>query len=256
MKPSKFILRVSAVLALAAVPVLGYFGYRWQQQQSLEKEYNDTLAQLLRPRQDGGPDSARPAGLLKDLNNLIERKAGGDAALRRKLREDVAGRFIELFESESFNLGQGANAELETRLLAGDDWKEYPDYLASHPDKNVRVMYKYSVALEDLARRDPDFVRTAVPLPDHALGQKKPVKNSGDVALLQILNFGYRHHLALLGKFAGQTNKDYLLTSFCWYLNATDNPSLAGDVFDYSPTQVGAEEHRCAERDQSLKTLE
>lgn len=254
MKPLKVSIRLLMIVAVAATAVVSYWVWQWQKGESVDARYSDALGQLLQPRKDGEPDAASQAHLLKELAELVERKSGGDPALRQKLRGEIAESLAGLFKSHSFDLSQGANVEFETMTLA--NWPEYADHLSSTPRDNVWIMYQYSLALRTLARKEPAIIRSALQRADGSMTYSGEVRDKNDAALMQKLNGGYRLHLDLLRKAPAEVNKAYLLTSYCWYRDAINNLSLTGYVFSYDEMQIRVEELRCRETGQSVKALD
>jgi len=251
MKTSKLGLKLLTIAALASAAVVAYFVWQWQKRVSIETRYANTLAQLLRPRKDGDPNSADHVSLLRELNELIGLKSDGNSALRQKLRVEVSQNFTELFRSHSFDFNQGSNVELETTVLV--NFPEYAEHLSASPQDNVWIMYQYSLALRNLDKKEPTIVHSAIPQDDGSLKYKGNPNDEKSPALMQKLNKGYGLHVEFLRKFPGELNKKYLLTSFCWYRDAIDNPLLAGHVFNYDETQVRAEELRCKDAGQSVQ---
>jgi hypothetical protein len=253
MKPLKLSTKLLLIVATASVAVVAYFVWQWQKRDSIDTRYKNTLAQLLQPRKDGDPNSASHVSLLTELGELIALKSDGDAALRQKLRGEVTRSFTELFKSHSFDLNQGSNVELETTVLV--NWPEYVEHLSANSQDNVWIMYQYSLALQNLGKKEPAIVDSAVPQADGSLTYRGKANDDKAAALMQKLNAGYRLHVDLLRKLPEELNKKYLLTSFCWYRDAINNPLLAGHVFRYDETQVRAEELRCKDAGQSVKVL-
>lgn len=254
MKSLKLGVKLLLVVATVAGAVVAYLVWQWQKGQTVDASYRSTLAQLLQPRKDGEPDSASPVNLLKELTGLIDIKSEGDPILRQKLRGEVTHSLAELFKSHSFDLSQGANVEFEAMIL--NNWPEYADHLSSTPKDNVWIMYQYFLALRSLGQKELAIIRSALQRDDGSLTYSGEAQDKNAAALMQKLNGGYRLHLDLLRKTPGAVNKKYLLTSFCWYRAAINNPSLAGSVFHYDETQVRAEELRCREAGQSVNALD
>lgn len=254
MKPLKLGVRLLLIVATVAGAVVAYWVWQWQKRESVDVRYSATLAQLLQPRKDGEPDAASQAHLLKELAELIEIKSDGDPALRQKLRGELTQSLADLFKSHSFDLSQGTNVEFETMVLA--NWPEYIDHLSSTPKDNVWIIYQYSLALRNLSQKEPAIIRSALQQADGSMTYSGEVRDRHAASLMQKLNGGYRIHLDLLRHMPAEVNKKYLLTSFCWYRDAINNPSLTEYVFRYDETQIKAEELRCKETGQSVKALD
>ena len=252
MKPIKLSIKLLMISAVAAAAFVAYFVWQWQKRESVDAHYRATLSLLLQPRKDGAPDSAPPATLLKQLNEVIELKANGHETERQKLRGEATHGFIELFKSQSFDLGQGSNVELETTVLA--NWKEYAAFLSEHPQDNVWIMYKYFLTLQNIGQKEATIIQSAAQQADGSITYKGEAKDRTAPALLQKLNAGYRLHADLLKAQPAEVNKKYLLNSFCWYRKAISNLSMVEYVFSYDETQVKAEELRCMKDGQLMES--
>lgn len=253
MKAGKLGLKLLAIAAAAIGALVLYLGLRWQKQEAINTRYKDTLTQLIRPRHDSESDFVSPASSLKDLNDLIVLKSHGDPAMQQKLKDDVSQRFVELFKSQAFDLNQGINVELETTVEA--NWREYSDHLSEAPKDNVWIIYRYFLALQNLGEKEPALIHNASLGANGSISIDGQLNDKNAASLLQKLNSGYRRHVDILRSVPGDVNKQYLLTSFCWYRDAIKNPSLAGYVFRYDKVQVSAEELRCKEAGQSIKAF-
>ena len=253
MKTRKVGLTLLLIIATAAGAPALYLAWRSQERQTVENRYRDTLTQLIRPRHDNEGNYVSPASSLKDLNDLIEQKSQGDPAVQQKLKDDVSQRFVELFKSQSFDLNQGINVELETTVAV--NWTEYSNHLSQAPKDNVWILYRYFVALRSLGEKEPALVHNALINKEGVLSYKGHLNDKNAASILQKLNSGYRRHIELLRSMPGDVNKKFLLTSFCWYRDAIENPSFVGYVFGYDEVQISAEDRRCKEAGQSIRTI-
>lgn len=253
MKKRKVALTLLWIVATAAGGLVAYWVFLWQQREAVESRYRNTLTQLIRPRHDNETDFVSPASSLKDLNDLIVQKSQGDPAMQQKLKEDVSQRFVELFKSQSFDLNQGINVEFETTVAA--NWKAYSDHLFETPKDNVWILYRYSLALQSLGEKEPALIHNASLDKDGNLSHNGQTNDKNAAAILQKLNSGYRRHVEILRSMPGDVNRKFLLTSFCWYRDAIENPSFVGYVFGYDEVQISAEDTRCKEAGQSIRTI-
>ena len=251
MKARKLTFKILTIAALAAGAFVFFFEWRWREQQAVDARYREALAQLVRSRNDNEAGSVSYASSLNELNDLIVRKSNGDPGMKKKLKEDVSQRFVQWFRSHGFDLNQGTNVELESTVAA--NWEEYSDHLTRDPDHNVWILYQYSLALQNLAEKEPGLIQSAsLVATDGTISYYGKTNDKNAAGLLQKLNSGYSQHIEILRSVPGEVNKKYLLTSFCWYRNAINNSSLAGHVFSYNKAQVNAEELRCREAGQSI----
>jgi hypothetical protein len=251
MKPVKLSTTLLLIIVTAGVPLVAYFGWQWQKRESIDTRYKNAREQLLRPRKDNETNSVSYSGLLKELDELIVLKSGGDNTLRQKMKSDVANDFTELFKSQSFDFSQGSNVELETTVLK--NWKEYAEHLVTSPKDNGWIMYKYFLSLKELGQRKPIIISSAVQHNDGSIESEGQADDKNAMALLQKLNYGYRSHLELLRERPNEYNKKYLLTSFCWYSEAINNPSMVKYVFQYDDIQARAEKIRCNDTGQLVE---
>lgn len=253
MKKRKVGLTLLWIVATAAGALVAYWVFLWQQREAVEARYRNMLTQLIRPRHDNETDFVSPASSLKDLNDLIVQKSHGDPATQQKLKNEVTQRFVELFKSQSFDMNQGINVELETTVAA--NWKAYTDHLSQAPLDNVWILHRYFLALQSLGEKEPALIHSASLDKDGNISYKGQLNDKNAAAILQKLNSGYRSHIDLLKSAPGDVNKKFLLTSFCWYRDAIKNPFLVGYVFRYDEVQISAEDTRCMEAGESIRTI-
>jgi hypothetical protein len=250
MSTKKIAVMVSAV-ALLVASIIAYFEFKARREYELEMRYRTVLEQLFQQQKDTELTPAAAGELLVELSLLIERKAGGDAARKKELRNDAAQRLSALFQSTSFDFGRYDRLQFD--LIALKSWPEYKAMLEANPKANLNVLYRYSLALSELRQREPEFVRLAKVDAHGAMHSKASLTNGNDGPLLRDLNIGYSQHSELLRKSLDsnpeQLNKDGLLQSFCWHFFATENQSLSESVFGYDERQFAAERGRCEQVD-------
>lgn len=234
---------LSSILALGALGTLGlcivaYKKYSATIAEQIEHRYTSDIEELLKPHNEADFTYAVADNLLKDLDEVINIKSQQDAEKRKKLRNNFADNLAKQFQDNSIDFEHSGNLQLD--LLAMSKWEEYPELLQKNSKANINIIYRYRIALKSLAKRDPEFIKSAAFRKDNSIEAKIPPKDGNDGTLLRDLTAGYGKHTELL-----RPNEDDYAQSFCWYYSATDSQLLTNKIFHYDQYQFAEEVKKC-----------
>src|SRR5215213_1560186 len=153
---------------------------------------------LLRAHNDDDSTSASTDSAMKDLGEAINSKFQNDLEKSKELRNNFAEELVRLFQKNSVDFGQDGNLQLDLRAL--NEWKEeYPEMLKKQVNGNVNIIYRYSLALRELHKREPQFVESAKLLRNGWIDDEKIVlKNEKDRSLLRNISSLYDKHFQIL----------------------------------------------------------
>ena len=249
-KQTRIIISAIAALGVIATAVVAFFALWGQRAYERETRYRAVLEQLFQPREGAKLNPAQAGALLIELSSLIELRAEGNSAKKQAEREQVARQFSTLFQSTSFDFSDFDKLQLD--LIALASWPEYKERLKANPEANSNIIHRYHLALSELRRREPEFVRMAWVDKDGRTHSPVSLSDGNNGQLLRDLNLGYASHAELLRDTMDtdpqESNKDAFLQAFCEYYDATQNPVLTQSVFSYDERQIIAERDRCDHR--------